>query len=444
MLVTLLVLLFAIVDLSSSVALEAVEGVGDTSLPEDLSRVHFYLITVDVGNSVWDNFGHTALRVVDDNNDTDLIYNWGLFDTSAGLVRFSIDFFRGIMNYQLGTGSPGAEFGMYRQQQRTVWQDTINLNNRQKAILYKRLVWNVRPENVVYPYHYFFDNCTTRVRDYLDEALMGKIHEATDNVPTDNTFRDLVKLHYRSTSLIEFSLDLLMNANIDRQVTQWEEMFLPLSLRARLMKLTSDVAIAGARQPLLTDSTVVAEFPRPRSGFNPYYCAGTFLLVPVLLLFFMLRKVSMSYFATHSRMTLKSPGFSFRLLGLVGLAVSLLSGVYGCLMLGGWFFSEHVDLYTNVNLLLCWPTDLLGVLVAGRWFILARPWPLTHNSAPFINYYMLLRLVSVVVYAAIAGFNVTAQSVLPLVMTVAPGMFLLMMLVWTVGFEPARSKNLLV
>ncbi|MCB1671349.1 MAG: DUF4105 domain-containing protein [Gammaproteobacteria bacterium] len=436
-------LLLLCVGLTRSFALEAVEGVPDSALPADFSRVHFYLITVDVSDNVWDNFGHTALRVVNETDNTDTVYNWGLFDTSGGIVQFSFNFFRGIMNYQLGTGSPGGEFGLYRQQQRTVWQDTINLSNREKEILYRRLLWNIRPENIVYPYQYFFDNCTTRVRDYLDEALMGKIHAATEAV-TDNTFRDLVKVHYRSTPLIEFSLDLMMSANIDRPVSQWEEMFLPLSLRARLMGLMSDVAIAGERQPLLSDPTVIMEFSRPPERSNPYYLAGTFLLAPALFLLLLLRKVSMSYFATHSRITLKAPGFSFRLLGVVGLVTSLFSGIYGCLMLGGWFFSGHVDLYSNVNLLLCWPTDLLGILVAGRWLLLASPWPLTHNSAPFINYYMLARLFSVVAYAVIAGFQLTAQSVFPFLVTVTPGLFLLILLIWIVGFEPAKSKNLLL
>jgi hypothetical protein len=151
----------------------------------------------------------------------------------------------------------------------------------------------------------------------------------------------------------------------------------------------------------------------------------------------------MSYFATHARLTLRTPGFSYRLLGMLGLVVSLFSGVYGCLMLGGWFFSGHEDLYANPNLLLCWPADLLGVFLALRWLLLARPWPLTHNSTPFFNYYMLARLVSIVVYMALAGFGLTAQVLQPFLLTVAPGLFLFGLLVWIVGFEPARSRNLL-
>ena len=35
---------------------------------EDPSQLNIYLITVDVGDNVWDNFGHSALRIVDGQN----------------------------------------------------------------------------------------------------------------------------------------------------------------------------------------------------------------------------------------------------------------------------------------------------------------------------------------------------------------------------------------
>ena len=60
---------------------------------EDPSKLDFYLITVDVGNNVWDNFGHSALRVVDGLAGTDTIYNWGVFEVRDGPVFFAYDFF---------------------------------------------------------------------------------------------------------------------------------------------------------------------------------------------------------------------------------------------------------------------------------------------------------------------------------------------------------------
>ncbi len=424
-----------------SYALEAVPSPEQYQLPADMDGVHFYLITVDVGDRVWDNFGHTALRVFDENSNNDVVFNWGLFDVSGGAVSFSYNFFKGIMNYRLGTQSPNQEFAMYRSQQRSVWQDKINLTNPQKEILYRRLLWNLQPENVVYPYQYFFDNCTTRVRDYLNEALSGRIESVTNGV-TDNTFRDQVQNHYQSVALIGFSLDILMNSNIDRPVTEWEEMFLPLSLRMRLEQIESDVAENGERQMLLSDAQVIMEFPAPFVETDPYQIASLILLAPVFFLMLMLKKIPMSYFATHSRIGLKLADINFRLLGLLGIVTALFSGIYGILMLGSWFVSDHLDLHHNVNLLLFWPTDLLGFFAALRWLIFCKPWPMTHNSTPFLNYYMMAHVLGMIIYAAVTFFQMIDQSTMNISLYVLPGFALSTLLIWLVGFEPAKPKNM--
>lgn len=436
----LLILGLALLPSTRASALEAIESPDQYPLPLDMSRVHFYLITVDVGEMVWDNFGHTALRVIDENTNTDVVFNWGVFRIDGGPVAFSYNFFKGIMNYELGTQSPNQEFAMYRSQERSVWQDRINLSNPQKEILYSRLLWNLQPGNRVYPYHYFFDNCTTRVRDYLDEALGGRIASVHDGV-TDSTFRDQVRAHYESVGLIGFSLDVLMNSNIDRPMSEWEEMFLPLKLRERLYAVESDVAENGVRNKLLSDPQEIMLFPPPKVETDPYQIASVGLLASALWLLLMLKKIPMSYFATHSRIGLKLPGINFRLLGLLGIVTALFSGIYGTLMLGSWFVSEHLDLHHNVNLLLFWPTDLLGVIVALRWLIVCKPWPMTHNSSPFLNYYMMAHLLGMIVYAAVTFLQLVDQSLMNIGMYVLPGFALSMLLIWLVGFEPAKPKN---
>lgn len=413
----------------------------DYPVPADLSGVHFYLITVDVGDSVWDNFGHTALRVYDENSNTDMVYNWGVFDITGGVVGFSFNFFKGIMNYQLATSAPALTFDFYRSQQRTIWQDRINLTNPQKEILYRRLLWNLEPENREYAYQYYFDNCTTRVRDYLDEALSGQLATSYSGV-SDETFRDQVQTHYASTAVIAFSLDVLMNSNIDRNVTEWESMYLPLSLREKLANLESDVAENGKRLPLLSDQQVIAEFNAPAVESDPFRIASVGLLAPAFFLLLMLKRIPMSYFATHSRIGFKAEGLNFRLLGLLGLVTALFSGIYGTLMLASWFISDHLDTHHNVNLLLFWPTDLFGVVVALRWLFLCKPWPTTNNSAPFINNYLLAHVVGMLIYAAVALLGFSNQELDRILMYVVPGFFLFTVLIWVVGFQPAKPKNM--
>lgn len=413
----------------------------DIPVPADMSAVSFYLITVDVGDAVWDNFGHTALRMYDQSSNTDLVFNWGIFDISGGPVAFSFNFFKGIMRYELDTRAPADEFAMYRDQQRSVWQDKINLTNPEKEVLYRRLVWNLEEENRTYDYLYFFNNCTTRVRDYLDEALGGKIRDQFAGT-TSETFRDQVQAHYQSVSLIAFSLDVLMNSNIDRQVSEWEAMYLPLQLRESLAQVQSDVAISGRRQMLLSDHQEIISYAPPRQQADAYELASLILLAPVLFLMLMLKRIPMSYFATHSRVGLKLAPISFRLLGLLGLLTAVFSGVYGVLMLGSWFISDHLDLHHNLNLLLFWPTDLLGIVVALRWLIFCKAWPMTNNSGPFINYYILAHVLAMGAYVVIWYTGWSLQEVDDLVRHVLPGFILFTVLMWIVGFEPAKPKTM--
>ena len=412
-----------------------------TEIPTDLNGLHFFLITVDVGNNIWDNFGHTALRLYDENTDTDLVFNWGVFDASGGVIDFSYKFFSGAMSYRLETSSPTREFDAYRAQGRTVWQDRLNLTNPQKERLYRRLMWNLQVENLTYDYHYFFDNCTTRVRDYLDEALSGAI-SAQFRDGTDKTFRHHIREHFASLSLIGFSLDVLMNSNIDRQVTEWEDMFLPLSFRQRLKAINSDVGGAEEVLSLISDHQLIMEFPPPTIQRSVYQIVPIGFFAPLMALLVMLKRIPMSYFATNARVGLRAAGFSFRLLGLVGAAAAGFSGIYGLLMLASWFVSGHIDTHHNFNLLLFWPTDLLGMIIALRWLFFCRPWPMSHNSAPFIHNYFLIRVLSMLAYGAAALFDLTDQAIIELAVNVLPGFLFFILLIWLVGFEPARSKNM--
>jgi hypothetical protein len=406
--------------------LPLINNAADIRLPADWNRVQFYLITVDVGNRLWDNFGHTALRMVDENSATDIVFNWGLFDTSVGYLRFGANFARGVMEYQLGVSPPHWELSRYQGEARTVWQDRITLNNAQKQQLYQRLSWNLRPENIVYSYDYFFDNCTTRVRDYLNEALGGTLADQSQQW-VSNTFRDEVQSHYASLPLIALSLDVLMNERIDRRMSQWEQMFLPASLRDQLNRLG-----------LLADGEVLAQFAPPADKYSPYLVTGL-LVVPLLLLLLCVRKASIASFSSQPGFTLRVPSLSYRLLGLTGLAISLFSGVYGSIIVLGWLFSTHQDMHGNINLLLFWPTDLLGLLLATRWTLMGGAPAVSRGRGQFVTIYMALHVLAAIVYVVMGLSGMTQQNTVSLMAFVLPVLILFALIVSTAGLRPMRS-----
>lgn len=431
------VLLAGFVSAAESEALPEINDLSSIRMPADFNQVDYYLVTVDVGDHVWDNFGHTALRVVDRESRSDLVFNWGMFDTSAGYVTFASNFLQGILNYQLGVSPPGWEFARYEREQRTVWQDKINLTSEQKEILYRRLAWNLREENIVYSYQYFFDNCTTRVRDYLNEALGGRL-QSESSALTQRTFRDEVKSHYASLPLIQVSLDVLMNERIDRRMTQWEEMFLPLRLRSELLSFQSDVSQNGQRTPVLDESQTLMEFTPPAVGSNPYYLIAAILLVPMLFLLFNLRRVPLASFSSQSGLTLRIPALSYRLVGLLGGGIALFSGIYGTIMTVAWLKSGHLDLHHNLNLLLFWPTDILGVFYGGLWLLKGRSVQVSKGKHGLIVIYMLTHVLAALVYVFTAVTGVADQNVNSLMTFVVPALIGFSILVWNAGFSAVR------
>lgn len=417
--------------------LPVIEDASNIRLPADFTLVDYYLITVDVGDQVWDNFGHTALRVVDRNTNSDIVFNWGLFDASGGNVAFASDFFAGVLNYQLGVSPPQWEFNRYIREERTVWQDKLNLTNQQKAILYRRLAWNLREENVVYSYQYFFDNCTTRVRDYLNEALGGKL-QAQNQAPSSRTFRDEVSAHYRTVPLIQFALDVVMNSRVDRLMTQWEEMFLPSRLRQELLRIPSDASVSGQSLSLLSEDSVVAEFDVPIAKFNIYHWIGLILMVSFVFLLVHLKRIPMRSFSSQSGYVLKSPAVTYRLMGIVALILALLSGGFGITMATAWRESAHLDLHHNVNLLLFWPTDLFGAFYALNWIAFGRAASTSKLLQSLILSYFILHFFAALAYIFVFVTGISEQVVGSLLIFVLLPMLLLSPLVALTGFKAVR------
>ena len=112
-------------------------------------------------------------------------------------------------------------------------------------------------------------------------------------------------------------------------------------------------------------------------------------------------------------------------------------------MLGSWFISDHTDTHHNVNLLVFWPTDIFGLIVAGGWFFSCKAWPTNHNTEPFINYYLFGHLFAMFIFGLISFFGLSEQRVDDVAYSILTGFFLFTVLIWMVGFESSKPRNLL-
>ncbi len=129
------------------------------------------------GRSVYERYGHNAIWIRDLDTGTDLVYNYGTFDfTTPGFVT---NFIKGRPRYWLGVSDLGETLRQYTHAERDVVAQELNLSPAQRSELATYLAYNALPENRVYTYDYFLDNCSTRVRDALDRVLQGALRDGT-------------------------------------------------------------------------------------------------------------------------------------------------------------------------------------------------------------------------------------------------------------------------
>jgi len=168
-------------------------------------------------------FGHSALRVKGVNGAEDILYNFGTY--SWDQPNFLMNFLRGRLLYSLSRQRYGPFLNAYHAEQRSITEQTLNLTAQQEATIISALAKSYRAENREYLYEFFFDNCTTRLRDIISEGYGGEMVWADS--PARYTFRDLLHQYTEGDAWLTFGIDLLVGSRTDRLATQQEEMFLP-------------------------------------------------------------------------------------------------------------------------------------------------------------------------------------------------------------------------
>jgi len=290
-------------------------------------------MTMGPGDQVWERFGHNAIRIRDSRTGDDKVYNWGMFslDDSGFILRF----LRGRMRYWMASEDAALTAEAYRQHNRSVTIQELNLTGAQKVALYEFVQRNELPENRFYDYDYFRDNCSTRVRDALDAALGGILATQFRDKATDMSYRDHARRLMQPDIWTYTGIDIGLGRPTDRKITAWEEMFVPMSLQ----RLIRDVKIKnamGADVPLVVNERVVVETNRPPIPDRPatwtiwYLLAGA-LIAAGILACVLTRAEPVAYAMAHVWCTVA---------GLLGTVLLLL-----------WVATEHVAAHQNANLL---------------------------------------------------------------------------------------------
>ena len=229
----------------------------------DAARVS--VLTASPGEDLYAAFGHTAIRVNDPARRADWVFNYGTFVVDEG---FYVRFVRGRMDYQLGVQPFGRFQNLYLRQGRALHEQVLHLAPEDVRALVDYLEWNALPENEVYAYDFFRDNCATKVIAVL-EKVFGDRFDAKC-VPTDSTYLEALRPFTAGHPWSAFGMELILGAEASTAMPACGHAFLPDVLSHQLSLMTLD------GQPLAFPVEVVfpnegpwhAGLPRGDAGRN--------------------------------------------------------------------------------------------------------------------------------------------------------------------------------
>ena len=196
-----------------------------------MDSVEVSLLTCQPHDEVYSLYGHTAIRYHDmrQKGGVDVAFNYGVFNFHA--PYFVARFVFGLTDYELGVYPYHLFQAEYRHFGSMVTEQVLNLTAQEKLQLREALSENLRPENRIYRYNYFYNNCTTKARDIIEQSLDGEIH-IDERQDQDYTYRDMVHQKTRRHPWTTFGIDLLLGIKADMKTTQRQREFIPDYLMA--------------------------------------------------------------------------------------------------------------------------------------------------------------------------------------------------------------------
>lgn len=296
------------------------------------SDSRIYLVTVSPGDELYSAFGHSAVWVADPQKNIDLVFNYGTFDFNT--PNFYTKFMMGKLDYMLSVGRINHLLRGAKAENRSVYLQELDLDSALKSQIYAFLVNNARPENKFYRYDFLFDNCSTRIRDILEDILGEDLEWRKE--PKNLSFRKFLKIYVKDKEWIDLGFDLILGQSLENHASAREEMFLPEELMDGF-----DRAYFQGR-PLLRDTRTLYEaeiVPAKTKVFTP----GTLFWFIAIIGFFL--SIRQHKYGFHIKIFDR---VLFFITGLIGLLIVIL-----------WFFTEHHVTVDNWNILWANPVNLV-------------------------------------------------------------------------------------
>ncbi|MFA7167557.1 MAG: DUF4105 domain-containing protein, partial [Sphaerochaetaceae bacterium] len=206
-------------------------------LPENIEtwaeKANISIVIMGPENPLYSWFGHAAI-VVSQPGGHSIMYDYGIFDNSK--KGFYWNFLRGRMLYNIWATDADWRTNLEMEGGRSVTEYRLELSPQAKYQIMEFLKRNALEENNTYLYHFYKDNCATRLRDIVDAATNGEFQKWAKKQDLEGTYRSWAERSLGHHFFTDWFLNFLQGPEIDHRVSLWEEMFLPQRLGDALMR----------------------------------------------------------------------------------------------------------------------------------------------------------------------------------------------------------------
>ena len=321
-------------------------GVFETIGPEfdPMDSVEVSLLTCSPHEEIYSLYGHSALRWHE--GQTDLVFNWGMFSFSK--PYFALRFVFGLTDYELAAYPFDRFWPYYQQWGSSITEQVLNLTNDEKRHLKKLLADNLDPENRVYRYNFFYNNCSTKPRDVVEKSINGKViyNEREDYEPS---FRDMVRECNRNHLWSKCGNDMLLGLKADMKTNRSEQEFLPMNLMQDFAR--AQIYKDGEYRPLVKEQRMLVmpgvQQIEPDFILSPTEMAIILFAISLTIALYEWKRKKTAKWYDVLLMTVQ---------GLAGIVLTVM------------IFSQHPTTSLNLNLLLFNPLPLLFIpaIIKGK------------------------------------------------------------------------------
>lgn len=330
----------------------AEKGSREMSVPTAIEthiQAEISLVTCYPGSRNYELYGHTMIRVQIEGQD--LLFNYGIFNFKQS--GFIYRFVKGDCDYSLAAYP--MQYLTQGYEDRKIVEQVLDLDDAQKVDIISFLWNNVQPENAVYRYGWAYNNCATKPRDIIENAVGGSL-EYGNPKRGEATFRSIMAFFDKNYPWQQFGIDMVLGYDLDHKLDYREQMFSPIILMEAMADATQERD--GKRIPVVKATNILVEGGDEGAVLGPTPMVLTPMFVLTLLLVIVLALTIKERLGKRHYRWLDSVVFG--VYGLVGVLVAFLT-----------FVSSHYG--TSSNLHIVWLHPLLLLPAIMEWIKRMRP-----------------------------------------------------------------------